>query len=588
MTQPKRKLLYFRLLDQVRPYWLYFGISLACMLVLAAIEPMLTLVMEQMLDGIFVNKDSSLVRLIPLALIIIFLIRGLANIAGTLAINAVSNRVVMNLRNAMFDTLLRLPASYYQNNTSGKLISRFTYDVNQITSAATDVFVILIKDSLTVICLIGVMIWYNWKLTLIALLVLPVIAIVVRIVSHRMRRLNTSLQTRMGDLTHVLDESIKGHKVVKIFGGQHYEANRFFEISNWVRRYGNKIVAASTSSVSFVQLMTASALALIVFIAAHQSIEQNNISAGQFTAFIGAMALLFSPIKRLTKVNENLQRGLAAATSIFALIDMPGEVQSGTHTLEQTHGHLRFEDIHFQYENANTPALKGVSFEVMPGQTVALVGHSGSGKTTLCNLVPRFYELEKGRILLDEVDIKSLPLDQLRAQMALVSQDVVLFNDNVCANIAYGPFLATQTLDQKQVIQAAETAGAKTFIEEMPDGFDTLIGENGTRLSGGQRQRLAIARALFKDAPILLLDEATSALDSQTEKLVQEALEELRKGRTTLVIAHRLSTIENADRIIVLDQGEIVEQGTHEELIRHKGRYFNLYNSQQKASNLSD
>jgi subfamily B ATP-binding cassette protein MsbA len=475
----------------------------------------------------------------------------------------------------MFENLLYLPANAYQNTHSGRFISKFSYDVNQVTGAATEVFVTLVKDSLTIVALLGVMIYYNWKLTLISLVILPIISLVVRWVSQRMRRLNSELQTKMGDMTHVVDESVKGYRVVKLFDGYPYELKRFADIANWIRRFQNKIVITGTFSVSLIQLMTALALALIVFIAAKQNSGTQNLSVGEFAAFFGSMGLLFSPIKRLTKVNDQLQRGLAAAATIFELIDMPRENEEGVPLTHPVTGQLTFDNVSFRYPGSGKHVLKEISFYIEPGETIALVGQSGSGKTTLCNLIPRFFELEAGAILLDATPISTLRLQDLRRQIALVSQDVVLFNDTIAANIIYGTHTRLDW-EPDRVMRVIQQAGAEEFIDTLPEGLETQVGENGLFLSGGQRQRIAIARALYKDAPILLLDEATSALDSETEKRVQDALETLKKGRTTLIIAHRLSTIEKADRILVLSQGKVVESGTHAELMAKKGAYYQL------------
>ncbi len=548
------------------------------MSLLAAVEPALAKLMQYMLDEIFVQKDATFIYIIPMALVLIFLARGILNFAGVISINWVANKLVMDLRQEMFANLVHLPTKYFNNNSSGNIISKVTYDVSQVTAAATEVFTVVIRDTLTIIYLLALMFSLNWKLTIIAFTVVPVIAISVKMVSSRMRRLNKGLQDSMGDITHVLEESVAGHKVVKIFGGHEYEINRFNNVANWIRRFSNKVKITSTASVSFVQLLTAFALAVIVFMAARESIIYNNLSVGEFSAFFGAMGLLSSPIKRLTKINEQLQRGLAASESIFTTIDLTKEPDNGMKIDETAHGDIEFKNVGFIYENADGPALTKISFSIKPGETVALVGHSGSGKTTLGAMLPRFYEKTSGEILLDGIDITKINLKSLRNNIALVSQDVVLFNDTVLANIAYGPLQSSRSTGD--ILSAAKAANALEFIEKMPEGMDTLIGENGARVSGGQRQRIAIARAILKDAPILILDEATSALDTESEQLVQVALENMMKNRTSIVIAHRLSTIQNADNIVVLSKGEIVEQGKHDDLLAKKGEYYKLVSMQ--------
>ncbi|MFO0452800.1 MAG: lipid A export permease/ATP-binding protein MsbA, partial [Pseudomonadota bacterium] len=463
---------------------------------------------------------------------------------------------------------------------SGTLISKLTYDVTQVTTAATSVLTVVFKDALVILGLLGWMLWLNWKLTLLSLLLMPLIVLVVRVISIRLRNSSREVQRQMGEMTQVVQEAIEGHRVVKLFGGQDYEQQRFDEQANRVRRQLMKQAAAAAASVPVVQFLAALALATIVYLATRQS-NADQITVGGFVSFIAAMLMLTAPLKRVTSVNEPLQRGLAAAESVFALIDEPGETDAGRLHSARARGEIRIEGLRFDYGSDGRPALDGIDLAIAPGETLALVGASGSGKTTLANLVPRFYTPSSGRILLDGEDIAGLRLAALRANIALVSQDVVLFNDTVAANIAYG---AMKGATRDDIVAAARAAHALEFIERMPQGFDTLVGENGVRLSGGQRQRLAIARALLKDAPVLILDEATSALDTESERHVQAALEVLMRGRTTLVIAHRLSTIENAHRIVVLDGGHIVETGAHAELLAREGQYAKLYRNQFQSA----
>ncbi len=565
--------LYLRLLKYVAPYRRVFALALLGMMVTAATEPALPAIFKPLLDGTFVEKDETIMRWMPVVIVGLFVVRGLAEYVASYSITWVGNKVVMDLRNAMFAKLLQLPTRYFDNHPTGNLISKLTFDAAQVTTAATSVLTVIFKDTLSIIGLLAWMLWLNWKLTLFALLMAPIIVGVVRLISVRLRRSSRDTQRVMGDITQVLGEAVDGHKVVKLFGGQQYEAGRFDTEINRVRRYIMKQTAASAASVPIVQLVAALALAGILYFATQQS-NSDQVTIGGFISFVAAMLMLTAPLKRITSVNEPLQRGLAAAESVFELIDEPGEPDPGTATIARVRGEICFENVSFFYADTERPALDQINLTISPGETVALVGASGSGKTTLANMVPRFYHPTLGRITLDGNDLASLRLASLRANIALVSQDVVLFNDTVAANIAYGVMKDT---GEAEIAAAAEAAHAMEFIRRLPQGLDTLVGENGAKLSGGQRQRLAIARALLKNAPVLILDEATSALDSESERHVQAALEVLMQGRTTLVIAHRLSTIEKANRIVVLDKGCIAEIGTHRELIERSGIYARLY-----------
>jgi subfamily B ATP-binding cassette protein MsbA len=515
----------------------------------------------------------------PFIIIGVMVVRGLAEYVASYSMNWVGNRVVMDLRNAMFARILELPTPYYDDHASGTLISKLTFDAAQVTGAATSVLTAIFKDALAIVGLLGWMLWLNWKLTLLALTMAPIIVAVVRVISVRLRRSSRDVQEAMGEVTQVAQEAIEGHKVVKLFGGQRYETQRFDATANRVRRYLMKQASAAAASVPIVQLIAAAALAVMVYLATLQSGAQE-ITVGGFGSFVTAMLMLTAPLKRVTSINEPLQRGLAAAASIFALLDQTPEPDPGATTLGRARGDVRFEQVSFTYPGAVQPALEDIDLDIRSGETVALVGASGSGKSTLANLVPRFYHPTRGRIMVDGHDLEALALASLRANIALVSQDVVLFNDTVAANIAYG---AMNGASRDSIVAAAEAAHAMEFITAMPAGLETLVGEKGVKLSGGQRQRLAIARALLKNAPILILDEATSALDSESERHVQAAFETLLKGRTTIVIAHRLSTVERADRIVVLDRGRIAEIGPHRELLERGGIYAKLYRIQFAA-----
>ncbi len=568
--------LYLRLLGYVRPHLRFFALSLACTVLLAATEPLLAALIKPLLDGSFVDKDPQLITWMPVVLVVLFLVRGLSAFAGEVAMKWVAHRVVMDLRAALFQRLLTLPTRYFDQHPSGALLSKITYDTLQVMNATTQALVTLVRDSLATAGLLAWMFWLNWRLSLMVFLIGPAIALVVRIVARRLRRLSRTLQLAMGELTHVVEETLQGHKVIKIFGGQDHESRRFQQVNNKVRRFNMKLAVAAEASSPLVQLLVVMALAVVVYTASLQS-AANEITVGGFVSLLGAMAMLLAPIKRLTRLNEHIQRGLAAAESIFTLLDEPPEPDTGRGRLERVRGEVRFEGVGFRYGKDDGEVLQAVDLTVAPGETIALVGPSGSGKTTLMGLLPRFYETSHGRVRVDGTDIAKLSLRELRARIAYVSQDIVLFNDTVAANIAYG---APRPVDTTAVLQAAENAHALEFIHELPQGLETPIGANGVRLSGGQRQRLAIARALYKDAPILILDEATSALDTQSERKIQEALETLRQGRTAFIIAHRLSTIENADRIVVLNKGRIAEMGNHRELLELGGLYAGLYRMQ--------
>lgn len=568
--------LYLRLLTYVKPYWHIFAISLLGMAITAATEPLLPALLKPMLDGTFVHKDDFVITWAPVFILVIFFVRGVASFIGSYAISWVGTRLVLDLRKVMFAKLLALPTHYYDDHASGNLLSKLTYDVTQVTQAATNVVTVIVKDSIIMIGLLGWLFYLNWKLTLLTLLMAPIITWLIRTLNKRMRSSSRDIQRAMGDMTQILGESLGAHKVVKLFGGQSYEMERFAFQANRQRQYQMKQSIASSINVPLVQMIAAIALAIIVWLATSQA-QADETTIGSFLSFIAAMLMLTSPLKRLTSVTIHIQRGLAAAESVFSLIDTVEELDTGTQRIERAKGHLVFEQVSLSYRNDEHFALRDLSLDIPAGKIIALVGHSGSGKTTLANLVPRFYHPTSGRILLDGYNLEDIEMASLRDNISLVSQDVVLFNDTVFANIAYGQM---REVSQEEVERAAHAAHAYEFIQAMPQGFDTLVGEKGVRLSGGQRQRIAIARALLKNSPILILDEATSALDSEAERHVQAALEVLMKNRTTLVIAHRLSTIEKADRIVVMHHGQIVEQGSHSELIAKSGAYANLHRIQ--------
>ncbi len=570
---PSGFVLYRRLFGYLRGYWPIFGASLVTMSIAAATEPAFVALLKPLIDKGFVEKNIEAMNWIPLAIIGLFIVRGLTSFVNEYSTSYLSGHLVQQLRGEMFRKMLQLPVSYFGDNPSGRVMSRILSDVSQISDAGFNIITVTVKDGITVIGLMALLLYTDWKLTLITLAVLPVVTVCVKFVSTRLRGLSRQNQQYMGQMTQVLNETIDCAKVVKVYGGQAYEQRRFGNATSAVRRNQVKQSATTSLSTGVTQLIIATALAIILYFAAQQA-RHNEFSAGDFMSFLSGMLMLFAPVKRITGMTQSLQRGLAAAESVFGFLDEKGENDNGTRVLSQPQGNIRFDRVLFRYPSSERNNINGVSLDIPAGRMVALVGASGCGKTTLVNMIPRFLEPDSGQITLDGVDLAEYTLESLRQHMALVSQDVVLFNDTVGNNIAYGKL---GDVSEAEIIAAAKAANAWSFIEAMPQGLNTLIGENGMKLSGGQRQRMAIARALLKNAPILILDEATSALDTESERLVQAALENLMHNRTTIVIAHRLSTIEQADTIVVMHEGQVVEQGRHAELLAKKGRYANLH-----------
>jgi subfamily B ATP-binding cassette protein MsbA len=572
--------LYLRLLRYVAPYWRWFALSIASMVIVSATNPAVAALMQPLFDGAFINKDPQAMWQVPILLVAVFVVRAVAGFLSGGALYWLANKVIMDLRAHMYAHLVEFPIGYFNSHTAGGVMSRFTYDVTQIREASTTALTILVRDALAVLALVGWMFWLDWRLSLAAMLGAPAIAAVMLIIRRRLRLMSRKVQDSMGEIHHRLDETIAGRREMKLYGAIAQERERFAGTLNRNRQYLTKLSMAAVASSPAIQLITALALAGIVYLGAQQALA-DRLTAGGFVSFVTAMGLLLSPLKRLAGINEFLQRGLAAAESVFRLVDTPGEEDTGTRTLARARGAIEFERVSFAYAADRAPALVDVSLRIEPGEVVALVGSSGSGKTTLVNLIPRFYTPTSGVIRIDGIDIREITLQSLRANIALVSQDVVLFNDTVRNNIAYGEL---RGVSEARLIASAEAAQALDFIRELPQGFDTVLGGHGLTLSGGQRQRLAIARALLKDAPILILDEATAALDSHSERQLQKAMAAVMRGRTCIIIAHRLSTVQAADRIVVLEGGRIVESGAHPDLLHRNGVYARLHRLQFAAA----
>jgi subfamily B ATP-binding cassette protein MsbA len=568
--------LYRRLMAYVWPYKWVFLASILGMAVVSATEGGFAWIMKPLIDGGFVKNDASSIRYVPMLIIGIFVARGLFGFMASYATNWVGRQVIFRIRSQMFTRLVHLPSRFFDAHSSGILISKLIYDVEQVMNAATKAFTSMVKDSLSLVFLLGWMLYLNWQLTLLFMLLAPVIALSVRIISQRFRKSSRLIQQSMGEITHVVQEAIEGQRVVKIFCAQDVEARAFDQVNARNLKQAMKKATAAAINVPVVELLAAIGVAVAIYFAMQQS-SAGRLTAGEFTSYITAMGLMMPAIKRLSMVNEVIQTGMAAAQSVFGLIDETPEADPGKQEIPRATGRIEYRRVGFRYPVSNAPVLEDVSFRIEPGETLAVVGASGSGKTTAANLLPRFYMVESGEILLDGVNINELRINNLRSHIALVSQETMLFDDSIRNNIAYGK---EGPIDDARIVEAARAAHVLDFAQQQPDGLDTMVGERGVRLSGGQRQRIAIARALYKNAPVLILDEATSALDTESERLVQDAMRELMRNRTTLVIAHRLSTIENANRILVMTQGKVVETGTHAELLAKNGTYARLYRLQ--------
>ena len=549
------------------------------MVITASTETAFPALMKQLMDKGFQGPMNFPLWWVPVIILAIFVVRGLATFLATYSMEWVANNVLRDIRRAMFEKLIALPSSSFDAKSAGQLISRMISEAQQVLFAATNVITVLIRDSMILIGLLAWLFWINWQLTLIVLALMPFLAVMTRKFSKRMRGVSRNYLGAVSSMTTTVEEAISGNRVIKVYGGEPYEKRRFEGVNAEFRGQAMRYAVAAALQTPVSQLIAATGVAVVVTIALMQT-RTGAASVGDFVSFITAMLLMFSPLKHLAEVNASLQKGLAAAEGVFALIDEHSEKDIGKKDLGRAKGELHLQDVTIQYPTRDRPALERLTLHIPAGKTYALVGPSGSGKSTVVNLLPRLYDYDSGVITIDGTDIRDLSVKSLRAQIALVSQDVVLFNDTIARNIAYG----REDLTPEQIRAAAQAADLLKFIESLPQGMQTVVGDRGVRVSGGQRQRIAIARAIIKDAPILILDEATSALDTHSEASVQEAIERLRKGRTTIVVAHRLSTVVNADQIVVLDQGRIVQQGRHEELIAQAGLYQSLYSQMQATA----
>ncbi|MCK7544197.1 lipid A export permease/ATP-binding protein MsbA [Marinobacter bryozoorum] len=566
---------YGRLLKYVKPFWIAFSLAVVGNIIYAAASTGMAAAMEYVIEAI--ENPSAQNRLMLTVLIVgVFAFRGVGTFMGQYFIAYVGRHVVNALRKQVFNRMLGLPSRYFDNNASGRLVSKLTFNVEQVADAATNAVTILLREGLTIVGLLAFMVYTNWKLTLVFVAIGPLIGLVVSYASKRFRKISRRIQSSMGDVTHVSSESITGYRVVRTFGGEEYERERFGEVADRTMRQGLKMASTQAIATPVVQVLVAVAIAALVWVMLAPEIR-GTMTTGQLVAFITAAATMAKPIRQVTSVHSKIQKGVAAAHDVFGTLDEEPERDDGQYAPARVQGDIRFDDVCFRYQDNLDDVLHHINLDIPAGQSVALVGRSGSGKSTMVSLLPRFYEYYQGEIRIDGHPVTDFTLSSLRSQIALVTQNVVLFNDSIAANIAYG---SLRDRSREEIIEAARKAHAMEFIERMPEGLDTMVGDNGVMLSGGQRQRLAIARALLKDAPILILDEATSALDTESERHIQDALEVVMKGRTTLVIAHRLSTIEKADRILVMESGRIMEDGNHRQLLDAGGAYAQLHQMQ--------
>jgi len=573
---PRITAVYGRLWRYVLPYKLIGLVAVIAMASTALIEAGMVWLVEPLMDESMVAHNLETSRWIPLAFITIFIGRGVAGFATEASLGWIGRSVISNLRRDVFRKFLTLPSRYIETHSTGPMLSRMTYNVEMVAESVTNVVTVLVRDFLTVLAAITVMIYQSQRLFMFVLILLPIIAALIQALGRAFRRYSGRIQDSVGEVTQVTDEVLTGNRVVKIFGGQDYEMERLINVDEWNRRQNLKLIRSRAFGVAITQVIFGIGISGVIYAAGVESVN-GDLTPGSFMSFFGAMMLMMQPLRRITNINATLQRGIAAGDSLFKIIDEPDEVNSGTYEARDVHGKLEFRNVGFSYNHNKSSVLADVSFKVEAGQSVAIVGHSGSGKSTLAGLLPRFHDADSGLVLLDDRPVLDYELSNLRSNISLVSQDIVLFNDSIENNLAYGQLRRCSRAD---ILQAAEAAYVIDFVKELPEGFETRVGDRGVLLSGGQRQRIAIGRALLKNAPILILDEATSSLDTKSERRIQEALNTLMANRTTLVIAHRLSTVENADQIIVLDEGRIVESGTHRELLESGGHYASLYRLQ--------
>ncbi|WP_025119387.1 MULTISPECIES: lipid A ABC transporter ATP-binding protein/permease MsbA [unclassified Serratia (in: enterobacteria)] len=564
-----------RLWPMIKPYRTGLTVAAVALVFNAGGDALMLSLLKPLLDG-FGKTDSRVLLWMPLVVIGLMIMRGITSYISTYCISWVSGMVVMQMRRRLFGHMMRMPVAFFDQQSTGTLLSRITYDSEQVASSSSGALVTVVREGASIIGLFIVMFYNSWQLSLILIVLAPIVAFTIRMVSKRFRNISKNMQNTMGQVTTSAEQMLKGHKEVLIFGGQQVETERFNTVSNRMRQQGMKLVSASSISDPIIQLIASLALAFVLFAASFPSVMET-LTAGTITVVFSSMIALMRPLKSLTNVNAQFQRGMAACQTLFSILDMEQEKDSGTRQIERAKGDIEFRNVTFYYPGRDTPALRDINLSISEGKTVALVGRSGSGKSTIANLLTRFYDIQEGQILMDGHDLREYTLASLRDQVALVSQNVHLFNDTIANNIAYA---REERYSREEIEKAARMAYATDFIDKMEKGLDTVIGENGVMLSGGQRQRIAIARALLRDCPILILDEATSALDTESERAIQSALDELQKNRTSLVIAHRLSTIEKADEILVVEDGRIVERGQHAELIEQKGAYAQLHRMQ--------
>ncbi|KXJ59757.1 MAG: lipid A export permease/ATP-binding protein MsbA [Alteromonas sp. Nap_26] len=562
-----------RFLEYLKAYKMPFVFAIIGMIGYSAVDTFVFAQLQPMIDESLGKNDHDYLRLAAYAIVPLFLLRGFFNFLGSYTLSWIGAQVVMRMRQQLFDKYIHLPVQFHDNHAVGGLISKVTYDTEQVANASGKALLTLVREGALVIGLLCVMFYYSWQLSLIFLLIGPLVAIIVSFVSKRFRVVSKNIQQSMGNLTSSVEQAVKGHKVVIMFGGQEIERERFNQKNNHNRQQTMKLNVTQILSVSSIQVIASIALAVVLFIASTPGMLEK-LTAGVFINVVFCMVMLLKPLKQLTTINNQFQRGMAACASIFEILDEQDEADNGKINIERAKGKIVFDDVTFAYPGKERPALTNVSFTAHPGQSIALVGRSGSGKSTISSLLTRFYTPQQGEIRLDDNPLTDIDLKSLRAQFAVVSQNVTLFNDTIANNIAYG---AKQNVSREEIVNAAKMAHVEEFLANLPEGLDTIIGENGLMLSGGQRQRIAIARAILAQAPILILDEATSALDTESERLIQDALETLQKRCTSIVVAHRLSTIENADCIMVVEQGHIIEQGKHDELLAKKGHYAQLH-----------